>query len=256
MGAFTETNVPGGSPGASSRAAIEYARAYDAMRQELSAHTAEKAGAITPDGQVLDPHGFKSYVDAIEAKAKDTAAAAKHKVDNIEALLAGKRTPGLSSAQYFAKELGNDKDVISVIKALLKRIDDLEKELNTLSLIQFDNVPVGAGIRWYKDTLPEDGTYVWANGQTLYGVNQNFPELARVWELGSSDNVKVPKEDHTIFKVRKADRKVTAIQHAYIEAASGEAPTTLADVQAAIQSLTGTMATLQSAVATLSTQGA
>ena len=91
-----------------------------------------------------------------------------------------------------------------------------------MSLLQFDNVPVGAGIRWYKDTLPADGTYVWANGQTLYGVNQNFPELAEVWELGSSDNVVVPKEDHTIFKVRKATKRVEAIQHAYIDAAAGE----------------------------------
>lgn len=221
MSAFTEGNVPGGSPGASARAAIEYARAYDAMRQELSGHTAEKAGA-TLNGQTLDPHGFKSYVDAIEEKAKETAEVAKRKADNIEALLAGNRAQGLSSAQYLVNELGNDKDVISVVKALLDRIDSLEKELNTLSLLQFDNVPVGAGIRWWKDTLPEDGTYVWANGQTLYGVNQNFPDLARVWEIGSADNVKVPKEDHTIFKVRKATKRIEAIQHAYIDTAAGE----------------------------------
>jgi len=222
MSAFTDVNVPGGSPGAFARAAIEYAKAYDAMHQEFSAHIAEKAGATTLNGQVLDPHGFKSYVDAIEAKAKDTAIAAKRKADNIEALLAGNRTSGLSSAQYLTNELGNDKDVIGVIKTLLDRIAALETELNTLSLLQFDNVPVGAGIRWYKDTLPADGTYVWANGQTLYGVNQNFPELAAVWELGSSDNVVVPKEDHTIFKVRKATKRVEAIQHAYIDAAAGE----------------------------------
>ena len=221
MSAFTENNVPGGSPGASARAAIEYARAYDAMRQDFSAHTAEKAGAVVGD-KVLDPHGFKSYVDAIEDKAKDTAEAAERKANNIEALLAGKRVRGLSSAQYLVNELGNDKDVIGVIKTLLDRIAALETELNTLSLLQFDNVPVGAGIRWYKDTLPADGTYVWANGQTLYGVNQNFPELAEVWELGSSDNVVVPKEDHTIFKVRKATKRVEAIQHAYIDAAAGE----------------------------------
>lgn len=221
MSSFTETNVPGGSPGASARAAIEYARAYDAMRQELSAHASEKAGASL-NGQVLDPHGFKSYVDAIEEKAKETASVAKHKADNIEALLAGNRTPGLSSAQYIVEKLGSEKDVIGVIKALLDRIDTLEKELNTLSLLQFDNVPVGAGIRWWKDTLPEDGTYVWANGQTLYGVNQNFPDLVHAWNLGSADNVKVPCEDHTIFKVRKATKRIEAIQHAYIDAAAGE----------------------------------
>ena len=222
MSSFTETNVPGGSPGASARAAIEYARAYDAMRQELFAHASEKAGASSSNGQVLDPHGFKSYVDAIEEKAKETASAAKYKADNIEALLAGKRTPGLSSAQYIVEKLGSEKDVISVIKTLLDRIDTLEKELNTLSLLQFDNVPVGAGIRWWKDTLPEDGTYVWANGQTLYGVNQNFPDLVHAWNLGAADNVKVPCEDHTIFKVRKATKRIEAIQHAYIDAAAGE----------------------------------
>lgn len=222
MSAFTENNVPGGSPGASARAAIEYARAYDAMRQDFSAHIAEKAGATTSNNQVLDPHGFKAYVDAIEGKAKETAEAAKRKADNIEALLAGKRTSGLSSAQYLVNELGDEKDVIGVIKTLLGRITELEAELNTLSLLQFDNVPVGAGIRWWKDTLPEDGTYVWANGQTLYGVNQNFPDLARAWEIGSADNVKVPCEDHTIFKVRKATKRIEAIQHAYIDAAAGE----------------------------------
>ena len=223
MSAFTDVNVPGGSPGASARAAIEYAKAYDAMHQDFSAHIAEKAGAITLNGQVLDPHGFKSYIDAIEAKAKDIANNAKTKADNIETLLAGKRAPGLSSAQYLVKELGNEKDVIGVVKALLDRITELETELHTLSLLQFDNVPVGAGIRWYKDTLPADGTYVWANGQTLYGVNQNFPELAEVWELGSSDNVIVPKEDHTIFKVRKATVEIKPIEHAYIaEAQQGD----------------------------------
>ena len=222
MSAFTENNVPGGSPGASARAAIEYARAYDAMRQDFSAHIAEKAGATTSNNQVLDPHGFKAYVDAIEGKAKETAEAAGRKANNIEALLAGKRAPGLSSAQYLVNELGSEKDVIGVIKTLLDHIAKLESELNTLSLLQFDNVPVGAGIRWWRDELPEDGTYVWANGQTLYGVNQNFPELKRAWKLGSADNVKVPCEDHTIFKVRKATKRIEAIQHAYIDAAAGE----------------------------------
>lgn len=217
MSAFTENNVPGGSPGASARAAIEYARAYDAMRQDFSAHIAEKAGV-----NGADPHGTKAYIDAIEKKAKDTAKAAKDKADVIEDLLAGKRTSGLSSAQYLINELGDEKDVIGVIKTLLNRIAELEAELNTLSLLQFDNVPVGAGIRWWKDTLPEDGTYVWANGQTLYGVNQNFPDLVHAWNLGSADNVKVPCEDHTIFKVRKATKRIEAIQHAYIDAAAGE----------------------------------
>lgn len=217
MSAFTEDNVPGGSPGASARAAIEYAKAYNAMHQDLSAHIAEKAGT-----NGVDPHGIKAYLDAIEDKAKDIAGVAKFKADNIEALLAGKRTPGLSSAQYLTNELGSEKDVIGVIKTLLNRIVALETELNTLSLLQFDNVPVGAGIRWWKDTLPEDGTYVWANGQTLYGVNQNFPDLVHAWNLGSADNVKVPCEDHTIFKVRKATKRIEAIQHAYIDAAAGE----------------------------------
>lgn len=217
MSAFTENNVPGGSPGASARAAIEYAKAYDAMHQDFSAHIAEKAGV-----NGADPHGIKAYLDAIEDKAKDIAGVAKSKADNIEALLAGKRTPGLSSAQYLTNELGSEKDVIGVIKTLLNRIIALETELNTLSLLQFDNVPVGAGIRWWKDTLPEDGTYVWANGQTLYGVNQNFPDLVHAWNLGSADNVKVPCEDHTIFKVRKATKRIEAIQHAYIDAAAGE----------------------------------
>lgn len=214
MSAFTENNVPGGSPGASARAAIEYAKAYDLMHRDFSAHVSEKAGA-----EGVDPHGIKAYIDDIESKAKDTANNAKYKADNIEALLAGKRTAGISSAQYLTNELGNDKDVIGVIKALLDRITALETELHTLSLLQFDNVPVGAGIRWWKDTLPEDGTYVWADGQTLYGVNQNFPELARAWEIGSADNVKVPKEDHTIFKVRKATVEIKPIEHAYIDTA-------------------------------------
>lgn len=218
MSAFTETNFPGMSQvsGSSVNAMTKLADAYNAAKAVFEAHANKQVGPGN------DPHGIKAYIDEIENKAKDTAITAKRKADNIEALLAGNRTPGLSSAQYLTNELGNDKDVIGVIKTLLDRIAALETELNTLSLLQFDNVPVGAGIRWYKDTLPADGTYVWANGQTLYGVNQNFPELAEVWELGSSDNVMVPKEDHTIFKVRKATKRVEAIQHAYIDAAAGE----------------------------------
>lgn len=250
MSAFTDTTVPEGSPVQSARAAIEYAKAYDAMHTTLDGHISEKAGV---DG--MDPHGIKAYIDAIEAKAKDTADAAKSKANIVENMLAGKRATGMSPALYLVNLLGGNTDIIATVKALLDRIATLEKELDTLSLLQFDNVPVGAGIRWYKETLPADGTYVWANGQTLYGVNQNFPELARVWELDSSDNVVVPKEDHTIFKVRKADRKITAIQHAYVETANGKTPTTIADINAAIQTLTGTLSTIQTAVAALQ-QGA
>lgn len=219
MSAFTEANFPGMPQvsGSSVNAMTKLADAYNAAKAVFEAHANKQVGPGN------DPHGIKAYIDELENKAKDTANNAKHKVDNIEALLAGKRTPGLSSAQYLTNELGNDKDVIGVIKTLLNRITALETELNTLSLLQFDNVPVGAGIRWYRDTLPADGTYVWANGQTLYGVNQNFPELAEVWELGSSDNVVVPKEDHTIFKVRKATVEIKPIEHAYIaEAQQGD----------------------------------
>ena len=219
MSAFTESNFPSMPQvsGSSVNAMTKLADAYSAAKAVFEAHANKQVGPGS------DPHGIKTYFDEIEEKAKTVANNAKRKSDNIEALLAGKRTPGISSAQYLVNELGNEKDVIGVVKALLDRITALETELNTLSLLQFDNVPVGAGIRWYKDTLPADGTYVWANGQTLYGVNQNFPELAEVWELGSSDNVVVPKEDHTIFKVRKADREITAIQHAYIaEAQQGD----------------------------------
>ena len=253
MSKFTETNFPSMPQvsGSSVSAMQKLADAYAAAKNAFEGHVNEHENG--------DPHGLKSYTDAEVSKVKEKANKALHKADAVEKFLIGHNFDtasfGQTVADFVAKKLDNQ-GVIEVIVALMSRIESLEKELNTLSLIQFDNVPVGAGIRWYKDTLPADGTYVWANGQTLYGVNQNFPELARVWEIGSSDNVKVPKEDHTIFKVRKADRKVTAIQHAYIEAASGEAPATLADVQAVIQSLTGTMATLQTAVNRLSTQGA
>lgn len=251
MSTFTDSNVPGNS-GMSARAMTEFAEKYAATRVQMESHIAEKAGV---DG--ADPHGIKAYIDTIENKAKDKATKALDKASAVEKFLVGHNLDtagfGTSVADFVAKKLDNQ-GVIEFVTALVARIETLEAELNKLSLIQFDNVPVGAGIRWWKDTLPEDGTYVWANGQTLYGVNQNFPELVRAWHLSSADNVKVPKEDHTIFKVRKADRKVTAIQHAYIEAANGEVPTTLADVAAAVSSLTGTLATLQEAVANL--QGA
>lgn len=220
MSAFTENNVPGGSPGASARAAIEYAKAYDAMHQDLSAHVAEKAGAVV-NGQTLDPHGFKSYIDAIENKAKDKANTASRKVDLLEKFLVGTfPKSGFTTLGDYALAKIGDTDLLDFVIGLIDRVKTLEDTVHTLNLLQFDNVPVGAGIRWWKDTLPEDGTYVWANGQTLYGVNQNFPELARAWEIGSADNVKVPKEDHTIFKVRKATVEIKPIEHAYIGTAA------------------------------------
>lgn len=218
MGAFTESNVPGGNPGASARAAIEYAKAYDIMHSDLSAHVSEKAGT-----EGVDPHGIKAYIDAIESKAKDTANTASRKVDLLEKFLVGTfPRSGFTNLGDCALAKIGDTNLLDFIIGLINRIKDLEDTVNTLNLLQFDNVPVGAGIRWWKDTLPEDGTYVWANGQTLYGVNQNFPELARAWEIGSADNVKVPKEDHTIFKVRKATVEIKPIEHAYISTAANE----------------------------------
>lgn len=216
MSAFTEDNVPGGSPGASARAAIEYAKAYDDMHRDLSAHIAEKAGAAG-----VDPHGIKAYIDDIEDKAKDKANAASHKVDLLEKFLVGTfPKSGFTTLGDYALAKIGDIDLLDFVIGLIDRVKTLEDTVHTLNLLQFDNVPVGAGIRWWKDTLPEDGTYVWANGQTLYGVNQNFPELARAWEIGSADNVKVPKEDHTIFKVRKATVEIKPIEHAYIGTAA------------------------------------
>lgn len=249
MSAFTEVNVPGGNPGASSRAAIEYAKAYATMQQQLSAHLTETAGA-----EGVDPHGIKAYINAIENKAKDTANCAKNKANVLESVIAGKRSTGISSAQYLINSLGADTDVILFVKGLATKVAELEAELNTLSLLQFDNVPVGAGIRWWKDTLPEDGTYVWANGQTLYGVNQNFPELARVWDLDSSGNVQVPKEDNTIFKVRKATKKIHAIEHAYIDEVSGTA-TTVEGLSSRITELSDMLESIQGALEAMQNTG-
>lgn len=219
MSTFTDANIPGNS-GMSARAMTEFADKYAATRVQMESHIAEKAGV-----NGADPHGIKAYIDTIENKAKEKAAKALDKVNAVEKFLVGHNLDtagfGQSVADFVNKKLDNQ-GVIEFITALVTRIETLENQLHTLSLLQFDNVPVGAGIRWWKDTLPEDGTFVWANGQTLYGVNQNFPELARVWEIGSSDNVKVPKEDHTIFKVRKATVEIKPIEHAYIAAASGE----------------------------------
>lgn len=219
MSTFTDSNVSGNS-GMSARAMTEFADKYAATRVQMESHIAEKAGV-----NGADPHGMKAYIDTIENKAKEKAAKALDKANAVEKFLVGHNLDtagfGQSVADFIAKKLDNQ-GVIEFVTALVARIETLENQLHTLSLLQFDNVPVGAGIRWWKDTLPEDGTFVWANGQTLYGVNQNFPELARVWEIGSADNVKVPKEDHTIFKVRKATVEIRPIEHAYIAAASGE----------------------------------
>ena len=219
MSTFTEANTPGNT-GMSARAMTEFADKYAATRVQMESHIAEKAGV-----NGADPHGIKAYIDAIENKAKEKAKKALDKANAVEEFLIGQNLGtagfGQSVADFVNKKLDNQ-SVIEFVTSLVDRITALETELHTLSLLQFDNVPVGAGIRWWKDTLPEDGTFVWANGQTLYGVNQNFPELARVWEIGSSDNVKVPKEDHTIFKVRKATKRIEAIQHAYIDTAAGE----------------------------------
>lgn len=221
MSAFTENNIPVGGGGAqSARAAIEYAKAYDAMRNELTGHVTEKTGV-----NEADPHGTKAYVDQQVSTAKENARDAKALVARLERIFIGDKDSDAAgfgqTIEDFAKKKLDNQSILQFITALVTRMETLEEEYHKLSLLQFDNVPVGAGIRWWKDELPEDGTYVWANGQTLYGVNQNFPELARVWKLGSADNVKVPKEDHTIFKVRKATVEIKAIEHAYIAAASG-----------------------------------
>jgi len=219
MSSFTESNAPGMSS-QDARAQIEYAKAYAAMQASFNTHVNEKTGV-----NEADPHGTKAYIDAQVDSIKDKANTAKSLAARLERIFIGDKEHdaagfGQTVEQYAKKKL-DDKSVLQFITALVDRIETLETEYNKLSLLQFDNVPVGAGIRWWKDTLPEDGTYVWANGQTLYGVNQNFPELARAWELGSADNVQVPKEDHTIFKVRKATVEIKPIEHAYIAAASG-----------------------------------
>ncbi|MBR6134985.1 MAG: hypothetical protein IKQ22_00665 [Clostridia bacterium] len=221
MSTFTQSNFPNMPPvtGMTTAAITQLADAYVAAKNAFESHANSEVGN---DG--ADPHKIIEYIEQMENKAGSKASKAKNEADMLNAMLAGGNTnPAVTSAQYMINQLGNDpKDLILFIKSLIDRVSSLEEQLNTLSLLQFDNVPVGAGIRWWKDTLPEDGTYVWANGQTLYGVNQNFPELARVWETGSSDNVKVPKEDHTIFKVRKATVEIKPIEHAYIAAANGE----------------------------------
>lgn len=200
MSSFTDSNMPANAQGATNTAAMaQLAREYTALCNILNEHTASELGT---GGQ--DPHKVKAYIDEQINAINTKATTAKSKATTLERLIVGDTSQagfGQTLEAFFNKKLDN-KSMVEFVVALVNRIEMLEDKLNTLSLLQFDNVPVGAGIRWYKDTLPEDGTYVWANGQTLYGVNQNFPELARVWELGSSDNVRVPKEDHTIFKVR------------------------------------------------------
>lgn len=219
MGSFTEDNRPQ-MPGTSTQAMVQYTKAYEAMRSELAQHAAEKTGV-----NAADPHGTKAYIDAQVEGIKTKANTAKSLASRIERILIGDKDADLAgfgqTVENFAKKKLDNQSILQFVTALVNRMEKLEAEYNKLSLLQFDNVPVGAGIRWWKDTLPEDGTYVWANGQTLYGVNQNFPELVRAWKLGSADNVKVPKEDHTIFKVRRATVEIKPIEHAYIAAASG-----------------------------------
>lgn len=219
MSTFTPSNFPNMPPvtGMTTSAITQLADAYVAAKNAFESHANSEVGN---DG--ADPHKIIEYIEQMENKASSKASKAKNEADMLNAMLAGGNTnPAVTSAQYMINQLGNDpKDLILFIKSLIERVSSLEGQLNTLSLLQFDNVPVGAGVRWWKDTLPDDGTWVWANGQTLYGVNQNFPDLARVWELDGSDNVVVPCEDHTIFKVRKATVKIEPIYHAYIEQAS------------------------------------
>lgn len=214
MSTFSDWNGP--QTGTSANALVKFADAYERMRKELGDH--EKN--ISPS---YDPHGAGAYVDNKIKSVADTALASEQAIKQLLKSIAGitKEQLPMTVADietYFNSKL-NDTTLISFVTALAARVTELEAELNKLSLLQFDNVPVGAGIRWYQDVLPEDGTYVWANGQTLYGVNQNFPELAKVWNLTSADNVKVPVEDHTIFKVRRATRHIRPIEHAYIEEA-------------------------------------
>ena len=217
MSTFSDWNGP--QTGTSANAMIKFADAYERMRKELGDHEKNI-------GPSHDPHGAGAYADSKIKPVADKALASEQAIKQLLKSIAGITKDQLPMTvadleTYFNSKLDN-KTLIAFVTALATRVTELEAELNTLSLLQFDNVPVGAGIRWWKDTLPEDGTYVWANGQTLYGVNQNFPELARAWELGSADNVVVPKEDHTIFKVRKATVEIKPIEHAYIAAASGE----------------------------------
>ena len=216
MSTFSDWNGP--QTGTSATAIVKFADAYENMRKELGAHERNI-------GPSYDPHGAGAYADSKVKPVADKALASEQAIKQLLKSIAGitKEQLPMTVADietYFNSKLDN-KTLVAFVTALATRVAELETELNTLSLLQFDNVPVGAGIRWWKETLPEDGTYVWANGQTLYGVNQNFPELARVWGLDSSGNIKVPKEDHTIFKVRKATVEIKPIEHAYIAAANG-----------------------------------
>lgn len=219
MSTFTDFNGPQSGP--SSASMIQYANAYAELKNKLEAHIDKELS----EADQSDPHKVKSYIDSSINSLDKAQSNTNNAVKRIFKYLTGIEDLPVSVQDiqdHIKSKIGDNTDLISFVMTLVKRITELEDQLHTLSLLQFDNVPVGSGIRWWKDTLPEDGTYVWANGQTLYGVNQNFPELARVWELDSSDNVKVPKEDHTIFKVRKATVEIRPIEHAYIATASGE----------------------------------
>ena len=216
MGTFSDWSGP--QTGASVGALTKFIDAYESMKREFEAH---KNAELTNEAH--DPHKVKAYIDAeLTALSKKTDNSNQGVIKLLTYLAGIEHLPvSVQDIQDHITSKLDREDLITYTCALKARVDELEAELNKLSMLQFDNVPVGGGIRWWRDTLPEDGTYVWANGQTLYGVNQNFPELARVWELDSADNVKVPKEDHTIFKVRKATVEIKPIEHAYIAAASG-----------------------------------
>jgi len=241
MSTFSDWNGP--QTGTSANAMIKYADAYEAMKREFETH---KNQELTNSEQ--DPHKVKAYIDARLSNANNLATNNNNAIKCLLSKFAGIDNVPVTISDIQSKinaKIG-ETDLVSFVKGLADTVAELQAELNKLSLLQFDNVPVGAGIRWYQDVLPEDGTYVWADGQTLYGVNQNFPELARVWKLESSDNVKVPHETHTIFKVRKATRKIEPIQHAYVEEAS--------DTTDTINALATKLESVQSILTALQTQ--
>lgn len=246
MSTFSDWNGP--QTGMSANAMIKFADAYETMKREFETH---KNQELTNSEQ--DPHKVKAYIDERLSNANNLATNNNNAIKCLLGKFAGINNIPVTISDIQSKinaKIG-ETDLVSFVKGLADTVAEMQAELNKLSLLQFDNVPVGAGIRWYQDTLPEDGTYVWANGQTLYGVNQNFPDLVSVWNLTSSDNIKVPCEDHTIFKVRKATRKIEPIQHAYVEEASDTTDTInalatkLESVQGILSDLTEQLAQLQ-----------
>ena len=252
MGTFSDWNGP--QTGTSANAMIKFADAYQTLLNKLNNHV---SADIDPDSgrqpSAKDPHGLKDYIDKKMSTANETAINSKNAIVRLLTSVAGIDHIPVTVQDvedHFKAKIG-ELDLVSFVKSLADEVKKLQDEVNTLSLIQFDNVPVGSGIRWWKDTLPEDGTYVWANGQTLFGVNQNFPELARVWEIDGSDNVVVPKETHTIFKVRKATKKIHAIEHAYIDEAHPEPEVTLAGLSTRITELSDMLTNIQAAFTAL-----